>query len=466
MNNFETIIGIEIHIELNTKTKMFSSSPNNFNAEPNTQVSPIDIAYPGTLPVVNKQAVIKAIKLGKSLNMKINDTLYFDRKNYYYPDLPKGYQITQNNRPIGSNGKIKISNKVITIERIHLEEDTAKSIYKDGKTFLNFNRAGVPLIEIVSDPVIKNANEAAEYVQMIRDLSIALDISDAKMEEGSLRADVNISLRPRGQKSFGTKVEIKNLNSIANIKKAIEIEIQKQTKQLLLGKPIQMSTKRFNESTQDTITMRVKKEAADYKFFEEPNIPPIYIGKEFIDEINIGELPWERIERYKSFGLSDEYINNLVSNLKTANYFDLIDVDDKVQAAKIFFAEIVSLANSKNVEVVELNIDPTQLSILIDKLNMGYISGKHIKQIIPQLEGGKETVDSVIQKDNLKMIDNEEVINKMLNDIISENTSFIETNKERPERISKFILGQLMKKSQGQANPVIANKLVNKILEV
>lgn len=465
MINFETIIGIEIHVELNTKTKMFSSAKNDFDSLANTNVSPVDIAYPGTLPVVNKQAVVKAIQMSKALNMSIDETLYFDRKNYYYPDLPKGFQITQDKRPIGSEGTIQIPGKKVQIERIHLEEDTAKSIHKNGKTYINYNRAGVPLIEIVTHPVMSSGAEAANYVQAIRDLAVAMNISDAKMEEGSLRADINISLRPRGQKEFGTKVEIKNLNSIGNIEKSIELEIAKQTKMLLKGEEIQMATKRFDEASQDTVVMRVKTGAADYKFFAEPNIPPIYIGKEFIDAVEVPELPWARVERYKQLGLSDEVVQKLTSNLELATYFDQINFADKVKAANLFFAEVVSIQNTKNVSINEIGINPSHIDDILAKLETGEISGKHAKSIFPLVSSTDKTVEQIIEENGMKQLSDENAINAMLDSIINSNLDFIESNKDRPERVSKFILGLLMKESRGQANPVVANKLVNKRLE-
>jgi len=295
MNNLETVIGIEIHIELNTKTKMFSPAKNDFNAAPNTLVHPIDLGYPGTMPRLNKGAVIKAVQFAKALNMKIDKLIRFDRKHYFYADLPKGYQITQNDFPFGSGGFVPVivngEQKNIELERFHLEEDTARSHHGDSETLLNYNRAGVPLIEIVTEPVIRDAAEAVAYVDAIRELAQTLDISDAKMEEGSLRADINLSLRPRGQKEFGTKVEIKNINTLTNIQKAIENEIKTQTKDILSGKVIKQATKRFDEATKTNIVMRVKTEAADYRFFPEPDINPIRISDEFVNSININELP-------------------------------------------------------------------------------------------------------------------------------------------------------------------------------
>ena len=461
MNNYEVTIGIEIHIELNTKTKMFSSSLNDFNSAVNTNVAPLDIGYPGDLPVVNKEAVIKAIKLAKSLNMTIDKVLHFDRKHYYYIDLPKGFQITQDKRPIGSKGSILIPKKEVKIERIHLEEDTAKSIHKNNKTFLNYNRSGIPLIEIVTYPVLTNAQEATDYVKAIQNLAISLGISNAKMEEGSLRADINISLKPKGQKDLGTKVEIKNLNSISNIKKSIEKEIEQQAKLLIKGEKIIQSTKRFDENLQKTVVMREKSDSINYKFFPEPNIPPIYIGQKFIDSVTLNELPWERITRYQKEGISNQFIEKLTLNIENANYFDQIQTKNKNKLAKIFFSEIVSLANSNNKKVIELQIDPLEVSIIMDKLELGTISGKHIKEIFPLLIDKKNTVNQIIQDKQMKQISNENVINDIINIIINKNEQFILENKSRPERITKFILGQLMKETKGQANPIVANKLVN-----
>lgn len=279
MSNLQVIIGIEIHLELNTKTKMFSPAANDFSLAPNTSASVIDLAYPGTLPSLNKEAVRKAIKLAKALDMSVDDELHFDRKNYFYPDLPKGFQITQDRRPIAKKGKIVTASKVIQIEKFHLEEDTAKSIHDSSSTLLNYNRAGTPLIEIVTEPVIFSSQEAIDYIEAIRELAIILDISDAKMEEGSMRADINISLRPYGANEFGTKVEIKNLNSLTNVKKSIDDEIKKQTKAIYSGIPIVQATKRFDEVKQETVTMRVKTGAVDYKFFPETNIVPIKLDK-------------------------------------------------------------------------------------------------------------------------------------------------------------------------------------------
>jgi aspartyl-tRNA(Asn)/glutamyl-tRNA(Gln) amidotransferase subunit B len=376
--------------------------------------------------------------------MNINDILYFDRKNYYYFDLPKGYQITQNKNPIAKDG--------------------IKSIHKNNKTYLNYNRSGTPLIEIVSKPEISTSKEATEYVQKIKDLVISLDISDGKMEEGSLRVDVNISLRPIGQKELGTKVEIKNLNSISNIEKSIEIEIKKQIKSLLNNEKILNCTKKFDEKKQDTVVMRMKFKPIDYKFFPEPNIPPIYLGKKFINSIKINELPDERKQRYLNLNISKEYVEQLISNIEMSNYFDLIKYKNKDKLSKLFFSEIVSLAKSLNKSIVNLNIKPSQIKLVLKKLEEGLISGRHAKLIIPLLVDSKNDVEKIIKEKGIKLISDKNLIIKMINELIEKNKNFIEKNKERKERINKFILGQLMKESKGQINPKLASKILKKIL--
>lgn len=315
--NFEVIIGIENHIELKTKTKMFSPGKVNFNDPQNTNVHYTDIGWPGTMPTVNKKGVELAIKASAALGMKIDNKLIFDRKNYFYPDLPKGFQITQFYHPIGRDGKLEIMDlkkelKTITIERIHIEEDTAKQIHANNKTYLDYNRAGVGLIEVVTDPVFRNAHEVKEYIKLLREILLYTDVSDAKMNEGSLRCDVNISLRPIGSNLLFNRIEVKNLNSLNNIEKAIEFEIKRQSEILLKGQFIQMETRRFDEKTQKTILMRKKSDATDYKYFTESNIAPIKLEQKFINNIvdNLPELPQEKKLRFmKDYGLKIEEVN-------------------------------------------------------------------------------------------------------------------------------------------------------------
>lgn len=469
MNNFEVIIGIEIHLELNTKTKMFSPARIDFNAEPNTTMNQIDLGYPGTLPLVNKEAVLSGIKLAKALNMKIDDELHFDRKNYFYPDLPKGYQITQFFRPIGSEGYVTINTekgpKKIQIERIHLEEDTARQHHDDEGTKLDYNRAGVPLIEIVTHPVLRSADEAVAYVDMIRKIALSLNISDAKMEQGSLRADVNVSLRPYGYKGFGTKVEIKNMNSFRAIKNALEFEIDFQRKQILTNKPILQQTKRYDEATLGTVVMRTKTGEVDYKYFPEPNIPFIKLSKKLIDSVKLNELPWEREARYKKENIQDIYINSLVNDLDLAKYFDSINYADRDKLSKLFFAEIVSLANSKSIHPTELNIKNEHLLKGIELMDQDIISGRSFKKLVPLLVNFDGDFDKLVIDNKLKQISDEATITKWVNEIISQNESVIAEYPNREERVLKFILGALMKVSGGQVSPIKANEISVRILK-
>lgn len=469
MNNFETIIGIEIHIELNTKTKMFSPAPNKFSQIPNTLVHPIDIAYPGTLPRLNKVAVIKAIKLAKALNMEIDDLLRFDRKNYFYPDLPKGFQITQQNHPIGKNGSVFIKDSKnqkinISIERIHLEEDTAKQIHLDDKTLLDYNRAGIPLIEIVSNPVIKSSEQAANYVDMIRKIALVLDISDAKMSEGSLRADINISIRPFGQKEFGTKVEIKNLNSISNIKKAIEFESNLQVKKFLDGKIILQETKRFDEQKNETISMRTKTGVIDYKYIPEPNIPFIKLEKHFIDEVKIEDLPWEIEKKLQDQKINEEYIQQFLNDFEILKVFQKINYPDKEKSSKIFFSEIISLSNQENLHVKNLIFNYDELVKALYILDEGKISGKHLKTIIQEIYKTKKSSIEIIEKNNMYLISDEKLIKKIIEEALK-NEEIVSEYSNRPEKVLKFIIGHVMKQTKGQANPILSSKIAKKILD-
>lgn len=459
---FETIIGIEIHLELNTKTKMFSGALIDFDAEPNTKVTHVDIAYPGTLPVVNKQAVISGIKLAKALNMKIDDLLRFDRKNYFYTDLPKGFQITQQFHPIGSEGKLDIlvenELKTIQIERIHLEEDTARQHHLNDDTYIDYNRAGIPLIEIVTHPVMHSAEEAARYVDTIRQIALSQNISDARMEQGSLRADVNLSLRPLGSNVLGTKVEIKNINTISNIKSAIENEIAIQTQKLLRNEKILQQTKRFDESTKTNVVMRTKTGAVDYKYFREPNIPTIKLEKEFIDSVELSELPWEKQARYESAQMNPIYLNSLLNDYPLSAMFDSIEYDDLDKKSKIFFNEFVAYANANKVHLTQLNIRSQDIKEAIELADQGMISGKQLKQLVELLPNNTEKVLNIVEKNNLMQISDPIVLNKFIDQIINEDIKI--QYSENPERTIRSLLGQMMKLSQAKANPVLSNKLI------
>lgn len=467
--NFEAIIGIETHIETNTKSKMFSSAPNKAEQEPNTLVTLLDMAFPGTMPRVNKEAVRKAIRIAHALHMTIDDTLYFDRKNYFYSDLPKGYQITQQFRPIGRDGYIEIEvngvKKRIGIERMHMEEDTCKQLHFSSYTLLDYNRAGVPLLEIVTRPEIRSGEEARKYVEKLREIVTFADVSDGKMENGSMRCDTNISIRPYGSDKFGTKVEVKNLNSIVDIEKALDYEIKRQSEALLTGHEIIQETRRFDEVKKETVSMRVKTDAVDYKYFCEPNIAPIKLSKAFIDDAveTCPELYDEMLERFiTNYAIDLKDIKILLSSKELANYYDKCAAFSKhYQAiANFIISNVLSILNHDNITIDQFNVQPKYISELVDLLENKEINSTQGKKIFQEVV--KENKSPLVFKKELgaTLISDESEILSMVQEIISENPSLKENFKAGNTRLQGYVMGQLMKKTQGKVNPAIANKII------
>ncbi|MBN0970953.1 Asp-tRNA(Asn)/Glu-tRNA(Gln) amidotransferase subunit GatB [Mycoplasma phocoeninasale] len=453
--DWEMVIGIEIHLELNTKTKMFSPVENSFGKEVNQMVSNIDLAYPGTLPLVNSGAIIKGIKLAKALNMEIDKLIRFDRKNYFYPDLTKGYQITQQFNPIGKNGsiKIKVDNqwKDIAIERIHLEEDTAKSIHDGEFTKINYNRAGIPLIEIVSTPSIHSAREAVAYVEAIRQTALSLNISDAKMNEGSLRTDVNLSIRPKDSNELRTRVEIKNLNSLSNVEKAIEYEANQQFESYQANKSIEQCTKRFDEASEITVMMRSKSDALDYKYFPDPNIPYIALDDELIDSVNIEETPFQKEMRYISLGLNQMQINQLLNNTEYANYLDKISSSDRRKTTNLFFSEIISYLNLAKKGISEFNLSANEASELFNLVIDGKINKADVKKIIEIKDREKNSIMKIIEDNNFMIKESNVSLDEVIDSILEENPDLESTFIKNADKAKKFLAGQIMKKTMGKA---------------
>lgn len=471
--NFETIIGIEIHLELNTKTKMFSAAPNAFGRAPNTQVSATDIAFPGTLPRLNKQAVVFAIMACTTLNMEIDNELWFDRKNYFYPDLTKGYQITQDKRPIGKKGyiEIEVNNKIkrIGITRLHMEEDTAKQLHFGDYSLLDYNRCGVPLLEIVSEPDIRSGLEAAKYVEKLRQTILFTGISNVKMEEGSLRCDINISLRPYGYNKFGTKVEIKNLNSISNVQKAIEYEIQRQEKLLLSGKAVEQETRRFDETSKQTILMRKKSAAVDYKYFTEANIMPIHLNDDFINNAKnlISELPQKRFERYLKNGLNDYIASQLLISKEVSDYYDLVmkNCIDSVGAANLILGDVFSYLNKNNLSINNFIVTPANIAELVNLLKKDKISSKQGKIIFEQMCISQLSPSQIIDKLKMTQESDNNVIASYIKEVLDNNAENIALYKAGRDNLLAFFIGQVMKKSQGKANPALTSKMLKEELE-
>jgi aspartyl-tRNA(Asn)/glutamyl-tRNA(Gln) amidotransferase subunit B len=472
--NFEAVIGLEIHVEMKTKSKMFSAAPNGFSREPNTEISPLDMAFPGTMPVVNKQAVINAIRVANALHMTIDHTLYFDRKNYFYSDLPKGFQITQQNRPIGKNGFLWIDTpkgkKKIRIERIHMEEDTCKQEHFMDYTLLDYNRAGVPLVEIVSLPDISNGTEAMEYAEAVRNIVVYSGTSDGKMEEGSLRCDTNVSVRPYGQKALGTKVEIKNINSFKNIETAIDYEVIRQSKLILSGTPVAQETRRFDEATGRTILMRVKTDAVDYKYFCEPNITPIALSDDFVENAiaTCPELYEAKKEKYRATGLSDSDALIILSNIEMAGYFEeaLPDVKNGKDLANFLIVEINGYLNKNAMTVKDLKLKPGVLAQIVRMQETAGFSHKQCDDIlIKVLETGIQPEEAREQLHIVAQVSDSGAIMSFINQILDANPQSIADFKAGKDRALGFLVGQVMKASHGKVNPAEVSRLLTEELK-
>ena len=468
MKLYEPIIGLEIHLETKTKTKMFSDAPINFDAGPNTMVTSLDLGEPGSLPTVNKQAVAKAIQMCSALHMEIDPVLRFDRKNYFYADLPKGFQITQQEFPIGKGGYVIIYSEDgepmhIDLERLHMEEDTAKQIHFADYTLLDFNRAGTPLVEIVTKPVIRSGYQAMKYVEKIRAIAQYLDISDGKMEEGSLRCDVNISLREVGVEKFGTKVEIKNLNSIANVRKAIEFEIERQTEILNNGELVAQETRRFDEGKRSTILMRLKTDAVDYKYFREGNILPIKLSTAFIIKtINTtAETPDMKYGRYTNvYKLSHLEAVKLIENQEMALFFDSIaNLTEYYQIASNFIkGEVSAYINSNEISFDTLPISKDSLACIIDLIGSGRINNKTAREIFAKALTGENPY--TLYEETLKDCLSPEELEITIKETLDSNQQSVEDYKNGRDRAFGFLVGQIMKKTQGKADPQLTNQIL------
>ena len=467
--NFETIVGIEIHVEMKTKSKMFSLAPISFGLTPNSEVVAFDMAFPGTMPRVNKEAVKNAIRVSNALHMSIDQEIWFDRKNYFYSDLPKGFQITQQARPIGSEGYLIINvngkDKKIGIERLHMEEDTCMQHHFSDYTLLDYNRAGIPLIEIVSKPEIRSGEEARKYVEKIREIVTFSNVSDGKMEEGSLRCDVNVSIRPYGSDKFGTKVEIKNLNSIANVEKAIDFEAKRQSELLLLGKEVEQETRRYDEAKKETVLMRKKTDAADYKYFTEPNIPPIKLSDEFVKDAidTCPELYDQKLERFlNNYGLNEVDAKIILTSVDMANYYDEAAKFTKLYQplANFMISDVNGYLNKNAISILDFKVEPKFISELVELLQSKKINSSQGKQIFEKLVKENKS-PSLIQKEvGAVLINDENKIHELVLKVLETNPTLRDDFKAGKTRAQGFVMGQIMKKTGGKVNPGIANKII------
>ena len=470
---YDVTIGIEIHCQLKTKTKMFSGAPTSFGRKPNVCTNEIDLGHPGTLPCVNKEAVAKAIEACTALHLTIDPLVKFDRKNYYYSDLPKGFQITQQFHPIGRNGYIMIDTeegqKKIRINRIHMEEDTAKQFHLTKFSLLDYNRAGTPLIEIVSEPDMHNGEEAEKYVEALRQTLYYIGVSDCKMEEGSMRCDVNVSIAPKGSNTLGVKNEIKNLNSISHIGKAVDYEVERQKELLEKGEKVLQETRRFDEKTNTTVMMRRKEGNVDYKFFPEPNIFPIRLDANWIKNIqdSMPELPEERKARYTNdFGLNEHDINVLIANKEVGDFFEETMKYSKNAkgVCNWLLGEVQGWLNKHEQTIVNTELKPEALAKLVAMIDTNEISSKQAKELIDDIMTGKDPVESAKEK-GLQQVTNTDELANMIKEVLDENAQAIEDFKAGKGRAVGFLVGQVMKKSKGQANPGLVNQILQEELK-
>ncbi|NQD65907.1 Asp-tRNA(Asn)/Glu-tRNA(Gln) amidotransferase subunit GatB [Bacillus haikouensis] len=473
--NFEPVIGLEVHVELKTDSKMFSPAPNHFGAEPNTNTNVIDLGYPGVLPVVNKRAIEFGMKAAMALNCEIAQDTKFDRKNYFYPDNPKAYQISQFDKPIGENGWIEIEvngeKKRIGITRLHLEEDAGKLTHSgDGYSLVDYNRQGTPLIEIVSEPDIRTPEEAYAYLEKLKSIIQYTGVSDCKMEEGSLRCDANISLRPIGQEQFGTKAELKNLNSFNFVKKGLEYEIVRQEKVLLSGGLIQQETLRFDESTGKTILMRVKEGSDDYRYFPEPDLLNLHIDQEWMDRVRseIPELPDARKKRYiEDLGLPAYDAMVLTLTKEMSDFFEetVSEGADAKLASNWLMGEVSAYLNAQQKELHDIKLTPAGLAGMIELIEKGTISSKIAKKVFKELVENGGNPEQIVKDKGLVQISDEGALLKIVTETLDANPQSIEDFKNGKDRAIGFLVGQIMKATKGQANPPLVNKLLQQEIQ-
>ncbi len=465
MYNYETIIGIEVHAQLNTKRKIFSPSLNDTNSAPNTNVHPIDLGMPGALPRFNEEVLQKAIMVANSFDMDITKKMHWDRKNYFYHDNPKGYQITQQKTPIGRNGVITLDNgKQIGVDFMHMEEDTAKSLHRADATLLDFNRCGVPLVEIVSMPDMRSSAEAREYVEKLREILVYLGVSDGKLEEGSLRVDVNVSVRPYGQPHFNPKVEIKNLNSFSNVAMAIEIEAKNQTLAYNTGMPVVQATKRFMETSKTVETMRVKEGIVDYRYFPEPDLPYIEIDDAYIANVLEGsaKLPSQIKAELEGYGFNSKDIANLMTNVDMVKYFfEMTEAGlDPKQSLNYLLVNIKDVMNKSGKDFTELEITIENFVDINELVTSGKISTNHVKKILPTLCEEAQNAKELVSKLGIEQITDPAIIGKMVDEVLDANEQSIIDFHGGKDRAVGFLIGQIIKASKGQANPSLVNKIL------
>ena len=474
-NKYEVIIGLEVHAQVLSESKLFSTSSTKFGSEPNTQVSLVDAAFPGMLPVINEHCIKQAVKTGIGLKAKINKRSIFDRKNYFYADLPQGYQISQYKDPIVGEGSVTLDmpngEKNIGIERLHLEQDAGKSIHDidPQSTLVDLNRSGVALMEIVSKPDLRSLDEVNAYIKKLRSIMRYLGTCDGNMQEGSLRADVNVSVRKKGDKKLGTRCEIKNVNSIKFMQMAIDFEANRQVDVIEEGGSIDQETRLFDTKKNETRSMRSKEDAHDYRYFPDPDLLPLELNDNYIDQIkkDIPELPDEKKKRFiEKFKLSPYEANILVSDIEISKYFEEVSKNSDVKLATNWITgELFALLNEKNIEITESPISSKNLSKLINLIKDGTISGKIAKSVFEIMRDGDKDPITIVEEKGLKQQSDPKELENLINKVITENPKNVEAYKSGKDKLFGFFVGQVMKNSNGKANPKLVNEILKKKLK-
>ena len=474
---WETVIGLEVHVSLSTKSKLFSGSSTEFGADPNTQASIFDCALPGTLPVFNEEALRMAVRFGVAIGAEIGKRSVFDRKNYFYPDLPKGYQVTQLDFPTVGKGALTVtlsdgSEKVIGVTRAHIEENAGKSLHEEfhGMSGIDLNRAGEPLLEIVSEPEIASAEEAVAYLKKLHTIIRYLDISDAIMAQGSMRCDVNVSIRPVGDTELGTRTEIKNINSFRFVEKAIISEVQRQQEILEVGGRIIQETRRYNADKDETTSMRSKEVANDYRYFPEPDLLPVVIDDEYIAAVKaqLPELPDAKRSRFaEEYALSEYDAGVLVSSRELAEYYEIVasQSDDAKLAANWVSQDLLGLLNKNNWELADSPIQAERLAMLITRIKDKTISGKIAKTVFETMLEDESDVDTIIENKGLKQVTDSGEIEKFVDEVISNNPDQVQQYKDGKQQVIGFLVGQCMQLSKGKANPAQVNELLREKMQ-
>ena len=473
MSNYIPTIGVEVHVELKTKTKIFSNSINGYGQMANSLTNVIDLGYPGTLPTVNEEVFNLAIKAATVLNCKIRRQMHFDRKNYFYPDNSKNYQITQARTPIGYDGYVEIDDdgvkKKIYIEEMHIEEDTCKSTHRADKTLLDFNRAGVPLIEIVTKPCMTSAKEAKLYLEKLKELLFYSDVSDCKMEEGSMRADANVSIRKNESDPFGTKAEIKNIGSISNVGLSIEKEIERQAKLYDNGETFKPQTRRYDDKLQDTVLMRVKETGNDYRYFPEPDIPFVYITDEMIENVvkTIPMLPDERKQVYIEKGILEANATKLILNRSLSDYLNSIldkDINFKV-ASNLLLGDISAYLNKEDKEITSITLTTDRFIELVNLMDKGTLTSKNLKDILDTIMSSSDSIEKIMKDSGVQNITDDSMIKEVVKKIVEANPESVADYKAGHDRAIKYLMGQVMKETKGSVNPKMAMDILTEELK-